>query len=110
MELSFPVNFPFTPPRFKFLTPIYHPNVDDQGAICLSLLKDGEWKPSTRVVSIIEGIIGLLITPNPDDPLVASIADTYQNNRSPALLANLTDVSRKAFDKTAKEYVKKYAS
>src|SRR5271170_1917142 len=108
MELSFPVNYPFTPPRFKFLTPIYHPNIDDQGAICLSLLKDGEWKPSTRVVSIIEGIIGLLITPNPDDPLVASIAETYQNNRSSSPLMAQTD-GRKAFDKTAKEYVKKYA-
>jgi hypothetical protein len=83
MELTFPVNYPFTPPKFKFLTPIYHPNIDDQGAVCLSLLKDGEWKPSTRVASILEGIVGLLVTPNPDDPLVASIAETYQNNRSP---------------------------
>jgi ubiquitin-conjugating enzyme E2 D len=83
MELTFPVTYPFTPPKFKFLTPIYHPNIDDQGAICLSLLKDGEWKPSTRVASILEGILALLVTPNPDDPLVASIAETYQNNRSP---------------------------
>ena len=82
IELTFPVTYPFTPPKFKFLTPIYHPNIDDQGAICLSLLKDGEWKPSTRVASVLEGIVGLLVTPNPDDPLVASIAETYQNNRS----------------------------
>lgn len=107
MELTFPVNYPFTPPKFKFLTPIYHPNIDDQGAICLSLLKDGEWKPSTRVTSILEGIVGLLVTPNPDDPLVASIAEAYQNNRS-LKPRNVAD-SRKAFDKTAKEYVKKYA-
>src|ERR1700731_4029684 len=85
MELSFPVNYPFTPPQFKFITPIYHPNVDDQGAICLSLLKDGEWKPSTRIASILEGILGLLVTPNPDDPLVASIAETYTNNPYPSL-------------------------
>jgi ubiquitin-conjugating enzyme E2 D/E len=81
-QLTFPITYPFTPPRFKFLTTIYHPNIDDQGAICLSLLKEGEWKPSTRVVSILEGIMGLLITPNPDDPLVASIAEIYQNNRN----------------------------
>ena len=79
--MAFPVNYPFTPPKFKFVTPIYHPNIDDQGAICLSILKDGEWKPSTRVVSILEGILGLLVTPNPDDPLVASIAETYTSNR-----------------------------
>jgi ubiquitin-conjugating enzyme E2 D/E len=81
IELVFPPTYPFTPPKFKFITPIYHPNIDDQGAVCLSLLKDGEWKPSTRVVAVLEGIIGLLITPNPDDPLVASIAETFQNNR-----------------------------
>jgi len=81
IELVFPVTYPFTPPKFKFVTPIYHPNIDDQGAVCLSLLKQGEWKPSTRVASVLEGIIGLLITPNPDDPLVASIAETFQNNR-----------------------------
>ena len=81
ISLTFPHDYPFTPPAFKFLTPIYHPNVDDQGAICLSLLKDSEWKPATRVVSILEGVLSLLVTPNPDDPLVASIADTYINNR-----------------------------
>jgi len=81
VELVFPISYPFTPPKFKFITPIYHPNIDDQGAVCLSLLKEGEWKPSTRVVTVLEGIIGLLIAPNPDDPLVASIAETFQNNR-----------------------------
>ena len=81
ITLSFPQDYPFTPPAFKFLTPIYHPNVDDQGAICLSLLKEAEWKPSTRVTAILEGVLGLLVTPNPDDPLVASIAETYINNR-----------------------------
>jgi ubiquitin-protein ligase len=81
ISLTFPTNYPFTPPLFKFLTPLYHPNVDDQGSVCLSLLKDGEWKPSTRIAAILEGIMGLLVTPNPDDPLVVSIAETYQNNR-----------------------------
>ena len=89
------------------MTPIYHPNIDDQGAICLSLLKDGEWKPSTRMLSILEGVIGLLVTPNPDDPLVASIAETYQNNRFYPLIRYRN--GRKLFEKTAKEYVKKYA-
>jgi ubiquitin-protein ligase len=57
-------------------------------------------------VSILEGIMGLLIVPNPDDPLVASIAEMYQKNRySPILGAN----NRKLFDKMAKDYVKKYA-
>ena len=64
--------------------------------------------------------MGLLVTPNPDDPLVASIAETYQNNRYVALNPGCSlslgrrgcwgrADGRKLFDKTAKEYVKKYA-
>ena len=31
--------YPFEPPCFKFVTPIYHPNIDTAGRICLDLLK-----------------------------------------------------------------------
>jgi ubiquitin-protein ligase len=50
--------------------------------------------------------MGLLITPNPDDPLVASIAEMYQKNRYSLILETH---DRKLFDKMAKDYVKKYA-
>jgi hypothetical protein len=93
--------------------------------------------------------MGLLVTPNPDDPLVVSIAETYQNNRylhkslscalwrgvwfgwlviqvemwricvsgggrrldwgDLALGCCVLADSRKLFEKTAKEYVKKFA-
>jgi ubiquitin-protein ligase len=58
-------------------------------------------------LSILEAVLGLLVTPNPDDPLVASIAETYQNNRFLNFLSLL--ITRKLFDKAAKEHVKKYA-
>jgi ubiquitin-protein ligase len=28
-------DYPFKPPTLKFITPIYHPNVDEKGSICL---------------------------------------------------------------------------
>jgi ubiquitin-protein ligase len=52
--------------------------------------------------------MGLLVTPNPDDPLVASIAEMYQNNRF--MLRIYKAYSRKGFEKIVKEYVKKYAA
>lgn len=31
--------YPFEPPKIRFLTPIYHPNIDNAGRICLDALK-----------------------------------------------------------------------
>lgn len=49
------------------------------------------------ILPVLEAIMTLLQHPNPDDALVGSIAEVYNTNRA-------------KFEKTAKEYVKKYAS
>ncbi|KAG0165612.1 hypothetical protein DFQ28_008542 [Apophysomyces sp. BC1034] len=96
LDINFSPDYPFKPPTIKFLTKIYHPNIDDDGAICLDLLKADVWKPATKVIQILEALTILLREPNPDDALVASIAEVYNSNRT-------------KFRKLAKEYVDKYA-
>lgn len=39
LSLSFPGRYPYNPPVIKFVTPIFHPNVDENGNICLDILK-----------------------------------------------------------------------
>jgi ubiquitin-conjugating enzyme E2 C len=39
LSLSFPKDYPYTAPTIKFVTPCFHPNVDEYGNICLDILK-----------------------------------------------------------------------
>lgn len=59
LSLEFPAGYPYQPPRVKFLTSCFHPNVDNQGFICLDILKD-KWSALYDVRSILLSIQSLL--------------------------------------------------
>ena len=99
LEIRLPDRYPFEPPQVKFITKIYHPNIDSAGRICLDVLKSppqGSWKPSQNLSTILTSIQLLLSEPNPDDGLMADISQEYKQNR-PAFLTK------------AKEWVDLYA-
>jgi ubiquitin-conjugating enzyme E2 T len=75
--------YPFEPPRCRFLTPIYHPNIDSGGRICLDTLKvppAGSWSPAVSLPSLLLSIRSLMAEPNPDDGLVPDISELYKRN------------------------------
>lgn len=68
MDIIIPPDYPFKPPKMKFDTKIWHPNVSSQtGAICLDILKN-EWTPALTIRTALISLQALLCSPEPDDP------------------------------------------
>jgi ubiquitin-conjugating enzyme (huntingtin interacting protein 2) len=68
VDIEIPSEYPFKPPKMKFDTKIWHPNISSQtGAICLDILKN-EWTPALTIRTALISLQALLCAPEPDDP------------------------------------------
>ena len=89
--IEFPKEYPNKAPQFKFITPLYHPNVYIDGKVCISILHEGidefgyesiseRWNPSQSVNSILISILSLLSSPNFDSPANVDASNLWKNN------------------------------
>ncbi|SCU92567.1 LAME_0F00518g1_1 [Lachancea meyersii CBS 8951] len=96
VDIEVPMEYPFKPPKMKFDTKVYHPNVSSvTGAICLDILKNA-WSPVITLKSALISLQALLQSPEPNDPQDAEVAQHFIRNRE-------------SFNSTAAFWTKTYA-
>mmetsp|Transcript_19263 Transcript_19263/g.58062 ORF Transcript_19263/g.58062 Transcript_19263/m.58062 type:complete len:180 (+) Transcript_19263:529-1068(+) len=80
VDIQLPTEYPFVPPKMKFITRVWHPNISSEsGAICLDILKN-EWSPALTIRTALISLQALLSAPEPDDPQDAVVAKQYKEH------------------------------
>jgi ubiquitin-conjugating enzyme E2 G1 len=93
-KLKFPSDFPNQPPKMIFTTEILHPNIYENGEVCISILHPpGEdaynpqelaierWRPILGVEAVILSVISMLSDPNDESPANIDAAVLWRENK-----------------------------
>eukprot|EP00800_Vazella_pourtalesii_P023030 TRINITY_DN917_c0_g1_i1.p1 TRINITY_DN917_c0_g1~~TRINITY_DN917_c0_g1_i1.p1 ORF type:complete len:179 (+),score=25.43 TRINITY_DN917_c0_g1_i1:65-601(+) len=102
-EVEIPVDYNMSPPKVKCHTKIWHPNITEQGDVCLSLLRqaslDGTgWSPVRTLTDVVIGIDALFADLcNFEDPLNEDAAKQFNSDKA-------------GFQRKVNQYIQRYAS
>ncbi|RMZ78678.1 hypothetical protein DV738_g3745, partial [Chaetothyriales sp. CBS 135597] len=92
-QMTFPKDYPYRPPGFRFMKPLWHPNVYEDGRLCISILHapgddimSGEtagerWSPIQGVESVLISILSLLDDAHPDSPANLDAAIQFRTDK-----------------------------
>ncbi|XP_064598362.1 NEDD8-conjugating enzyme UBE2F-like [Liolophura sinensis] len=100
--IDVPDDYNIVPPRVYCTTRIWHPNIDENGEVCLSLLRQNSldstgWFPTRQLKDVVWGLNSLFTDLlNFDDPLNVEAAEHYERDKD-------------SFRSRVKEYIQMYA-
>jgi len=95
IRIDFPAAYPFKPPEIKFLTKIYHPNINEKGEVSPMILSPLNWRTATKTDQVIQALVSLVSNPDPEHPLRPDLAKEYTEDRE-------------KFMENAEEFTKKF--
>ncbi|KAL2906631.1 Ubiquitin-conjugating enzyme E2 2 [Bienertia sinuspersici] len=84
--MTFSSSYPEKPPRVRFTSDIFHPNVYHDGTLCMDIIQDA-WSPCHNVATILTSIQAiclvkdsLLTDPNALSPANPEAAQLFQHD------------------------------
>jgi len=107
-QMRFPQDYPNSPPSLRFISDFWHPNVYQDGRVCISILHQPDpynpqespeecWRPIQTVESILVSVISMLADPNFSSP--ANVDASVELRKSPEAyrkrVTKLVDKSKK---------------
>lgn len=91
--LTFPKDYPMSPPKMKFTSEIFHPNIYVDGRVCISILHaPGEdpmgyessserWSPVQSIEKILLSVMSMLAEPNPESGANVDASKMWREDR-----------------------------
>ncbi|GAB1599787.1 ubiquitin-conjugating enzyme E2 G2-like [Argonauta hians] len=92
-RLMFPPDYPLSPPKMKFNSEIFHPNIYVDGRVCISILhapgddpmgyetSAERWSPVQSVEKILLSVVSMLAEPNDESAANVDAAKTWREDR-----------------------------
>ncbi|KAI9468377.1 Ubiquitin-conjugating enzyme E2 7 [Coemansia sp. RSA 989] len=92
--LKFPHDYPFEPPTMRFVSQMWHPNIYEDGRVCISILHSPvhdssgyediseRWNPAQTVETILVSVLSMLSNPNDESPANVDAAIMWRSDKT----------------------------
>lgn len=106
-RITFPTDYPLSPPKMQFTCEMFHPNVYPDGRVCISILHaPGEdplgyesiserWSPVQSVEKVLLSVVSMLAEPNDESGANVDAAKMWRQDRQ-TFLDKAEEIVRKS--------------